>query len=677
MNTGFAYWAIAGMMALGSAASSPLGAQPQDSGKPVSVIFDTDIGTDVDDAGALAVLHVLADRGETRILATISANRNRWCGPALDAINTYYGRGDLPIGCSRTGPDPEEWYHQRVGRFPHDLTDSNEAPPAVDLYREILAAQPDNSVAIVVVGWLTNMAELLDSGADRHSSLGGRDLVRAKVRELVAMGGTWPNSPKDEGEYNFSMDRAAAQKVIRDWPGPIVFTGLGKDVMTGRRLVREGPKDNPVPAFYRSFFEANKVSERSSWDLIAVLYAVRGVSDFFTIVSGGKCVSLEDGGNQWVAGAPSSHAYLDYKMPPQDLAVVLEDLLLTPRARFAERITPERGIADPCDGTVWYDGRLVLLEGRGWENTESYYDRLPAKAKGVVRAPVWDLSHDSAGLCLRFTTDAAAVKVRWTLRDGNLAMPHMPATGVSGVDLYCRTGSGPWTFVQNGRPAAIANEASFRVPQGAECMLFLPLYNGVESVAIGVPKGKALSKPAGPSSKPIVIYGTSITQGGCASRPGMACTAIVRRALDVPVINLGFSGNGRMEPEMADLLAELDPAVYVLDCLWNMRPEEISERVAPFVRKLRQARPDTPILLAEDSSVSNTTPTEKGAILRRIYDGLKTEGVSNLHFLSNRDMLGSDGEGTVDGCHPNDVGMLRQATVFCRFLASILGDEHP
>ncbi|HSW00757.1 MAG TPA: SGNH/GDSL hydrolase family protein [Sedimentisphaerales bacterium] len=673
MNTGFAYWAIAGMMVVGSAAASPLGVQPQDSGKPVSIIFDTDIGTDVDDAGALAILHVLADRGEAKVLATISANRNRWCGPALDAINTYYGRGDMPIGCSRTGPDPELWYREHVGEFEYDLADSHESPPAVDLYRKILAGQPDDSVTIVVVGWLTNMAELLDSRPDRYSALGGRDLVRAKVRELVAMGGTWPNSPKDEGEYNFSMDRSAAHKVIRDWPGPILFTGLGNGVMTAKRLVCEGARENPVPAFYRSFFEANKVSERPSWDLIAVLYAVRGVSDYFTVVSGGKCVSLEDGGNQWIEGAPSNHAYLDYKMPPQDLAAVLEDLLLTPRARLAERIDPQRGTVDPCDGTVWYDGRLVLLEGRGWEETESHYDRLPAKAKLVVRAPVWDLSRDSAGLCLRFATDAAAIRVRWTLRNGSLAMPHMPATGVSGIDLYCRTDRGRWTFVQNGRPAAISNEASFRVPPGAECMLYLPLYNGLESIAIGVPKGKTLSRPAETSSRPIVFYGTSITQGGCASRPGMACTAIVGRMLDVPVINLGFSGNGKMEPEMADLLAELDPAVYVIDCLWNMRPEEVSERLAPFVKKLRAARSDTPILLAEDSSVSNTTPTQKGAILRRIYEDLKAEGILNLHFLSNRDMLGADGDGAVDGCHPNDVGMLRQATVFSKALSGILG----
>ena len=296
----------------------------------VPIIFDTDIGTDVDDAGALAILHVLADQGEARILATVSANRNRWCAPAIDVINTYYGRGHIPVGSSRTGPDPEEWYHDSVDDYPHDLTSGDQAPDAVALYRGILSAQPDQSVTIVVVGWLTNMADLLESKPDQYSPLTGKQIVEAKVKELVSMGGRWPNSRKDEGEYNFRMDAAAAHKVIRDWPGKITFTGLGRDVMTGARLVAEGPEDNPVPAFYRNFFKGHKVSERSSWDLIAVLYAVRGLSDYFTAVSEGKCISKEDGSNQWIPGPPSNHAYLVYRMRRPELAAVIEDLLLTP-----------------------------------------------------------------------------------------------------------------------------------------------------------------------------------------------------------------------------------------------------------------------------------------------------------------------------------------------------------
>lgn len=325
--------------------------------------------------------------------------------------------------------------------------------------------------------------------------------------------------------------------------------------------------------------------------------------------------------------------------------------------------------------TVWADAAGLRVEGKGWEDTESFYGRLPARAEGSVPASVWGLGHDSAGLLARFVTDATTVHVRWKLRDNNLALPHMPATGVGGVDLYARGEDGRWRFVNNGRPTETVNTASFTVEPGRELMLYLPLYNGVDTVEIGAAPGFAV-RPPGPSDrdarKPIVFYGTSITQGACASRPGMAATAIAGRELDWPVINLGFSGSGKMEPAMADLLAELDPAVYVLDCLWNMTPEMVGERVAPFVKTLRAARPDTPILLAEDSSVRATTPTPKGRILRRIFNELASEGVTGLRFLSNEGMLGDDFDGTVDGCHPNDLGMARQAAVFVNALRPLL-----
>jgi GDSL-like Lipase/Acylhydrolase family/N-terminus of Esterase_SGNH_hydro-type len=357
------------------------------------------------------------------------------------------------------------------------------------------------------------------------------------------------------------------------------------------------------------------------------------------------------------------------------IALVLPLLL---GAAATETIDARRGVQDPCDNTVWYDGTLLRLEGKGWEETESYYDRLPAKAREMVRPPVWNLSHHTAGMCVYFVTDAESVKIRWTVRGERLAMPHMPATGVSGIDLYGRADDGRWVFRKNGRPVAVSNEASFAVTPRTEYMLYLPLYNGVKAVEIGIQNDRTLSIPVESVhklNKPVVFYGTSITQGGCASRPGMACTAIVQRQLDVPIVNLGFSGNGKMEPEMAELLAELDPAVYVLDCIWNMSAEMVAERVGPFVQKLRQAHLNTPILLAEDSSVSNTTPTEKGAILRTIYQELKSQGITNLYFLSNQNMLGEDGDGTVDGVHPNDVGMMRQATIFSTSLAAILGTK--
>jgi hypothetical protein len=325
----------------------------------------------------------------------------------------------------------------------------------------------------------------------------------------------------------------------------------------------------------------------------------------------------------------------------------------------------------PDAKTVWHDCRQIGVEGKGWTDTQSFYDRLPMRAQGKLPDHDWSMSHYSTGMVVHFTTNAPSIQVRWTLVYSNLAMPHMPATGVSGVDLYARQKTGLWRFVGNGRPTGPSNAATFASLPGQEHMLYLPLYNGVKSVEIGVPPQYTISRNNKSTSayrKPIVFYGQSITQGGCASRPGMAWTAIVGRRLDVPIINLGFSGSGKMEPGWADLLADLDPAVYVLNCLENMKPEQVSERLELFVRRLRQARPTTAILILEDVSIGNVCPTEKGKIARAICAKLTAEGVADLHFLSNEEMLGDDGEGTVDGSHPNDLGMMRYATAIAKEL---------
>ena len=294
----------------------------------VPIILDTDIGTDVDDAGALAMLHALDRGGEARILAVMSCNRNRWSGPAIDVINTYYGRPDIPIGTARSGPDDEVWYHDAVPTFLHRLATSSDAPEAIALYRRILAGQPDRSVTIVAVGWLTNMASLLNSTPDSSSPLTGRELVAAKVKELVAMGGVWPNT-QGQGDYNFKMDQLAAHEVIAHWPGAIMFTGLGVDVLTGGRLMAKGPADNPVRTFYGKFLEANRVAQRSSWDQIAVLYAVRGPSDYFAAITDGRCVAGQAGSFEWLPGGTGTrHGYLAYRMPPAQLATVIEGLML-------------------------------------------------------------------------------------------------------------------------------------------------------------------------------------------------------------------------------------------------------------------------------------------------------------------------------------------------------------
>lgn len=340
-----------------------------------------------------------------------------------------------------------------------------------------------------------------------------------------------------------------------------------------------------------------------------------------------------------------------------------------------------------ADGKVlWYDILALGLEGRGWADTKTPYDRLPATAEGKVPAPVWSLSLNSAGLCTRFVTDAGTLQAHWILRSNTLAMNHMPATGVSGLDLYVRTPDGGWRWVAVGRPESPDTTATLvgGLPAGErEYMLYLPLYNGVSSVKLGIPAGARLGKAparAPERSRSVLFYGTSITQGGCASRPGMVHTAILGRRLDVPVINLGFSGNGRMESVMAEFMAQLDPAVYVLDCLPNMTAAELTERVEPFVRILRQAHTDTPILLVEDRTYANAfilagnrarNDTSRAAY-KAAYERLTAAGVKGLHYLEGEHLLGEDGEDTVDGSHPTDLGFVRQADAMEKALRPLL-----
>jgi hypothetical protein len=219
----------------------------------------------------------------------------------------------------------------------------------------------------------------------------------------------------------------------------------------------------------------------------------------------------------------------------------------------------------------WHVVTPSETEGQGWKDTEEPFDRLPARAKEIVREPVWNLAKHSAGIYVDFFTDATTIASRWTLNSDRLEMYHMPSTGVSGVDLYVKLHDDKWYFVGNGWPRDSTTREAVLAKglEGKEARyrLYFPLYNGVTQVELGVPEGATFqfAKASDPQVKPVVIYGTSITQGGCASRPGMSFPAILGRRLDVPVINLGFSGNGKTEPEVAELVAFLasDRAAYI------------------------------------------------------------------------------------------------------------------
>ena len=350
----------------------------------------------------------------------------------------------------------------------------------------------------------------------------------------------------------------------------------------------------------------------------------------------------------------------------------------------------EKNLALPAStNTVWTDIRQLGVEGRGWDDTKNFYDRLPATAEDKVRKPVWDLSRNSAGMCVRFVTDATTIHARWALTESWLYLPNMTAIGKSGLDLYVKTESG-WRWLAVGTPTAQTNEvilANNLLPGKREYLLYLPLYNGVKFVELGVAATNTIEKApawgAGPR-KPIVFYGTSILQGASASRPGMVHSAMLQRKFNWPVINLGFSGNGKMEPEMVDLLAELDPAIYVIDCLPNMVAEEIKERTEPLVKKLRAAHPDVPIGLVEDRTMQDSYLIQgrmewyhlkDRAELKAAFDRLQKDGVKNLFYIPGEHLFGDDGEGSTDGSHPNDLGFLRQAEIFARVLEPLLTTE--
>lgn len=372
------------------------------------------------------------------------------------------------------------------------------------------------------------------------------------------------------------------------------------------------------------------------------------------------------------------------------LAVTAAGLCHAAEPSAIERLDPNMAVKDATGAWAWYDAQHLTIEGKGWAEVESFYHRLPAKAKGVVRDAVWSLSTHSAGLCVRFMSDAPKIAARWTVASANLGMPHMPATGVSGLDLYVKDEAG-WHWIANGRPSGQTTEATLAegIPAGThEYMLYLPLYNGTASVEIGVPPESALAKAPtreAAMAKPVVVYGTSITHGGCASRPGMAYPSILGRRLERPMINLGFSGNGTLDPEFEMLLAEIDAAAYVLDCLPNLPPERVTERTEPFVTALRAARPDTPIVLVENIAYqagaflpgNRAAYVDKNAALRAACDRLKAQGVTGLYYVEGAALLGSDGEATVDGTHPTDLGFLRMADVIEPVLRAALGVQKP
>ena len=325
-----------------------------------------------------------------------------------------------------------------------------------------------------------------------------------------------------------------------------------------------------------------------------------------------------------------------------------------------------------AQNVVYTDASIFPLYGKVSDQTNTRYERLPSSLQSVSRDPVWYLAQHSAGLFIRFRSNSTSIHAKWESTFNN-TMTHMTDTGTKGLDLYAIV-DGQWRHVCSAQPQGGSSERKIignMDPVEREYMLYLSLYDGVSSLEIGVDEGAALDQPAvdRPSrEKPIVMYGTSILQGGCANRPGMAHTNIISRRLDREVINLGFSGNALLDMEIAELMASVeDPGLYVLDYAPNAFADMIDANGEKFFRVIRDAHPDVPVIFIEDVIFPHTVfdkeilaeVTGKNEAQKRLYEKLKKAGEKNIYYIAAEGMIGEDGEATVDAIHFTDLGMMR------------------
>ena len=295
--------------------------------EPARIIFDTDLGPDYDDVGALAFLHAMADSGKAVLLATVASNKNELVIPSIEVINTYFGRGNLPLGSPKSaGVDlgsSQHWADSIVAKYPHTVKSTSDAPDAVDVYRKVLGGQPDNSVTIITVGFLTNLNNLLKSQPDDISPLNGKDLVTRKVKRLVSMAGWFPSGK----EFNILKDSLASKYVYENWPGEVIFTGfeIGSKIHTGLKLASSAIQNSPVRDVFRISIplSAEDKDGRMSWDETAALIGVYGTDGFFGTVRG-KIIVNTDGSNKWEESNDGKQYYVTQKMPVPQISEFIE-----------------------------------------------------------------------------------------------------------------------------------------------------------------------------------------------------------------------------------------------------------------------------------------------------------------------------------------------------------------
>ena len=294
------------------------------------VIFDTDMGPDYDDVGAITLLHCFADSGYIKILATVASTHYEGVAGVLNVLNTYFKRPDLPIGIAKKGLTLRDWQHWSdtlLAKYPHHIRSNEEVPDAVEIYRKLLALQPNHSVTIITVGFFTNLSNLLKSAPDKYSSLNGRQLVQKKVKLLVSMAGKYPNGK----EFNVEKDKEASQFVFTHWSTPVIFSGfeIGQKIKVGLQLVNNKKiNHSPVKDVFRIAIPMAKEDSagRMSWDETAVFVAAKGYQPYYTLHKG-KIEVLNDGENQW-NDKEGNQAYLVENTQPGEMKKIIDHLIM-------------------------------------------------------------------------------------------------------------------------------------------------------------------------------------------------------------------------------------------------------------------------------------------------------------------------------------------------------------
>ncbi|MFT4153183.1 nucleoside hydrolase [Parafilimonas sp.] len=301
--------------------------------QPVQVIFDSDMGPDYDDVGAIALLHAFADEGKANILATIASTKYTDVAVVFSVFNTYFKRPDIPIAVPKgEAPDLRDFQHWSdsiVKNYPHAVNSNRDVPDAVALYRRVLAIQPNNSVTIITVGFLTNLKNLLQSKADMFSPLSGEQLVKQKVKQLVSMAGRFPAG----SEFNINKDFVAAKYVFDHFPAPVLFSGfeIGEKIKCGIPLIQnDSIEQSPVKDVFRiSIPQAKEDSAgRKSWDETAVLVGVKGYKDWYTVQQGKIIISDKDGSNTWMDDKTSKQYHLVEKAQPAVVQELIDRLIM-------------------------------------------------------------------------------------------------------------------------------------------------------------------------------------------------------------------------------------------------------------------------------------------------------------------------------------------------------------